>query len=225
MIDSLKKLNHPVFTTGDISNLTGKSREYTKVYLFNLIKRGLIGKIERGKYYLLGTSPYVIASRIVKDSYITLISAARIYNITTQIPNIIYVFSPIYHRPIKIIDNYKVKFIKVDKQIIYGYHKYNDIYVAEPEKLFIDDIYYHKSLFYDEELNEAINKNILDTEKIAEYIGRLKSEKIEKREYSILKDKLNLSEYKELLDIKELFDMIDKKSKLNKSKFRHKLNA
>ena len=219
MIDSLKKLNHPVFTTGDISNLTGKSREYTKVYLFNLIKRGLIGKIERGKYYLLGTSPYVIASRIVKDSYITLISAARIYNITTQIPNIIYVFSPIYHRPIKIIDNYKVKFIKVDKQIIYGYHKYNDIYVAEPEKLFIDDIYYHKSLFYDEELNWAINKNILDPEKIAEYLTRLKSEKIKKREYSILKSELNLSGYK------EIFEMIDKKSKLNKSKFKHKLHS
>ncbi len=192
IIKSLKELDHPVFTTEDISNLTGKSGDYTKVYLFGLIKKGAIGKIERGKYYLIGTSLYVIASRIIKGSYITLISAARIYNITIQMPNIIYVFSPTYHKPIKITDNYRVKFIKVNKQIIYGYQRYNDIYVAEPEKLFIDDIYYHKSLFYDEELKEAIDKNILNVNKIHEYISRLNSEKIKKREQFLLESRFNL---------------------------------
>lgn len=219
MIKKLKELDHPVFTTEDISNLTGKSGDYTKVYLFGLVKKKIIGKIERGKYYIISTSPYVIASRITKSSYITLISAAHIYNITTQIPNIIYVFSPTYHKPIKIIDNYKVKFIKVDKQIIYGYHKYNGVYLAEPEKLFIDDIYYHKSLFYDEELKEAIDKGILDINKIQEYIKRIKSERIREREYTILEARLDGHFVKRIADRRYV------KNLSNNSIIRHKKQA
>ncbi len=181
MARKLVELDMPVFTTEDISNLTGKDPKYVKVYLHYLVKRKKIEKIERGKYSLPSTSPYVIASRITKNSYIALISAARFHNITAQIPNIIYVFSLSYHRPLKISGNYLIKFIKVGRSIFYGYGEYNRAYVSDLEKIFIDDAYYHGSLFYTEELETALQREIFDVKKFMKYFEMLKNKRARKR--------------------------------------------
>jgi predicted transcriptional regulator of viral defense system len=175
MLRRLKELDMPVFTTRDISNLTGKKPQYTKVFLSYLVKKKKIEKIERGRYCLVGTSPYVIASRIAKDSYVALISAARFHNITTQLPNIIFVFSPDYRRTVRVKGNYRVKFIKVNRRIMYGYNEYNGAYVSDVEKIFVDDVYYHRSLSYTEELETALARNMLDAGKLRVYIKRLGS--------------------------------------------------
>ena len=96
LIKKLAELNMPVFTTKDVSIISGKSPAYTKVFLAGLVKRRAIEKVERGRYCLKGTSAYAIASRITKMSYVALISAARFHRITDQIPNTILVFSTEY---------------------------------------------------------------------------------------------------------------------------------
>ncbi len=180
LVRKLMELDMAVFTTRDVSALTGKAPEYTKVFLSYLVKRGIVEKVERGRYCLIGTSPYVIASRITKDSYIALISAARFHNITTQLPNTILVFSPVYHRPMSIKGNYRVRFIKVNNKVIYGYNEYNGAYVSDLEKIFVDDVYYHRTLYYTEELETVLTRGLLNAEKLKKYIKALGREDMEK---------------------------------------------
>ena len=181
MLARLKELDMPVFANRDISGLADKNPKYTKVFLYNLVKRGRIERVERGKYCLPDTSPYVIASRMTKGSYIALISAARFHNITTQLPNTILVFSPTYHRPMSIKSNYRVRFIKVSRKILYGYSEHNGVYGSDIEKIFVDDVYYHKSLSYTEELENAAARHLIDLHKLDSYIKRLDRKDIEER--------------------------------------------
>ncbi len=169
LIRTLANLDMPVFTTGDVASIAGKSRTYIRVYLANLTRRGAIEKIERGKYCLRDTSAYTIASRITENSYIALISAARFYNITTQLPNTILIFSTAYHRPMNVKGGYKVRFIKIGKKMLYGFSEHNGTYVSDIEKIFVDDVYYHRHLSYDEELETTIIRGILDKERLIEY--------------------------------------------------------
>ena len=188
MIKRLKELDMPVFTTGDIAGLTGKRPSYVKVFLRYLVRKGKMEKIERGRYCLVGTQPYVVASRITKGSYVALISAARFHNITTQLPTTILVFSPTYHRPLPIKGNYTARFIKVNRRILYGYNEYNSAYVSDIEKIFVDDVYYHKSLFYTEELESALARKILDIKRLKVYIKMLGSEEVTRKLHAGLRE-------------------------------------
>lgn len=188
MILRLRELDMPVFTTRDITSLTGKTPLYVKVFLAYLVKKGKIEKVERGRYCLLGTSPYVVASRVTTGSYVALISAARFHNITTQLPNTILVFSSVYHRPMLIKGNYRVRFIKVNRKILYGFSEYNGAYVSDVEKIFVDDVYYHKSLSYTEELETASARHMINREKMRDYIKTLGRADVAKRLHRNLKE-------------------------------------
>lgn len=179
LIKKLAELDMPVFTTKDVSIISGKSPAYTKVFLAGLVKRRAIEKVERGRYCLKGTSAYTIASRITKMSYVALISAARFHRITDQIPNTILVFSTDYHRPMRIKDGYSVRFIKVNSAVMYGFKEYNSAYVSEIEKIFVDDIYYHKRLTYDEELETVMARGVLDGARLFKYASMLKNRRCE----------------------------------------------
>lgn len=186
MARKLRELDMPVFATSDIANLIGKTPKYAKVFLAYLAKKGKVEKIERGKYCLPGTPPYVIASRITKSSYVALISAARFYNVTTQLPNTIYVFSLTYHRPMRIRGGYNVRFIKVGRGIFYGYGEYGSAYISDLEKIFVDDIYCHKSLFYTEELRTALRRGLLDKGKLARYVEEQRNKRTRGRLHDAL---------------------------------------
>ena len=179
LIKKLAELDMPVFTTKDVSIISGKSPAYTKVFLAGLVKRNVIEKVERGRYCLNGTPAYAIASRITKMSYVALISAARFHRITDQIPNTILVFSTDYHRPMRIKDGYSVRFIKVNSAVMYGFKEYNSAYVSEIEKIFVDDIYYHKRLTYDEELETVMARGVLDGARLFKYASMLKNRRCE----------------------------------------------
>ena len=179
LFKKLAELDMPVFTTKDVSIISGKSPAYTKVFLAGLVKRRAIEKVERGRYCLKGTSAYAIASRITKMSYVALISAARFHRITDQIPNAILVFSTDYHRPMRIKDGYSVRFIKVNSAVMYGFKEYNSAYVSEIEKIFVDDIYYHKRLTYDEELETVMARGVLDRARLFKYASMLKNRRCE----------------------------------------------
>jgi predicted transcriptional regulator of viral defense system len=177
LVKRLEELDMPVFTTRDAASIMNKGRPYTKVFLGQLVRRGAIEKVERGRYCLNGTSPYVIASRITDRSYIALKSAARFHNITTQLPKSIIVFSTKYHRRLRIKGGYTAEFVKVDKKIMYGFREYNGAYVSDIEKIFVDDVYYHRRFFYDEELETAVSRGMLDRARLLKYAGMLQNPK------------------------------------------------
>jgi predicted transcriptional regulator of viral defense system len=170
--DIISKLNGfgmPVFSLETLGNIMQKPIGYVRIYASRMYKKGIIDRIENGLYCLPGTDEYTIASRIIPYSYITSYAALNHYGLTSQTTTKLQVVSSKYHRPVKLA-NYEVNFIHVKKDFIYGYAiVYNGPSFAEPEKIFVDDLYLHKRQYYAEEFEEAIKRNKLDIPKFKDY--------------------------------------------------------
>ncbi|MCL4365420.1 hypothetical protein M1590_03810 [Candidatus Marsarchaeota archaeon] len=194
-LERLDELEIPVFSLETASSIIQKSKAYTRLYINRLCREGLVKAVERGKYCLPNTDDYTIASRIIPHSYISGYAALEHYKLTTQIPATIQVIAPKYHRPIKLAI-YKVKFSKVKKDFVYGYiAATNGPVFAEPEKIFIDDLYLHGRQYYSEEFTFAIERNRINIEKLKRYAILSKNKSLIK---SITKD---LKSYETDIDI------------------------
>ncbi len=168
-IEKLKELEVPVFSIATASNIIQKPVPYTRLYINRLYRGGAIKRIEHGRYCIPGTDEYTIASRIIPNSYITGYGALEHYDLTTQITTKLQVVSGRYHRRLKLA-NFTVEFSRVKKEFVYGYVTMsNGPVFAEPEKVFIDDLYLHGRQYYSEEFSYALSNNKLDFEKLKKY--------------------------------------------------------
>ncbi len=175
-LQKIRELRKPVFTLSDAAKITGKRREYIKVYLFRLKKRNIIKEIEGGKY-TVSFDPFVVASHLTFPSYISFLSAYSYYQITTQMPKIIYVVS---HKPKKTMnyENYIIQFIAFSPQHMFGYKREesgrNILFIAEKEKAIIDSLYLPRYCPLDETFT-ALQDTALDIAKLIHYAQRMDS--------------------------------------------------
>ena len=168
-IEKLEELEMPVISLETASGIIQKPTGYTRLFMNRLYKEGRIKMIERGKYCLPNTDEYTIASRIIPNSYITGYAALEHYKLTTQLTTKIRVIAPKYHRPIKLAVR-TVEFSKVKTDFIYGYAATaNGPLFAEPEKIFVDDLYLHGRQYYREEFAYAITRSRINIEKFEKY--------------------------------------------------------
>src|SRR5208337_4635739 len=130
LIDELSGLGKMVFTIGDASKLTGKPQ----AYLSRLLPTsGKIRRIERGKYYIDGADIYEIASNVVYPSYVSLFSAFRYYDLTTQEVARMSVLSVRRHGPLE-VGGMTIEFTSIAKRRLFGYAKHGNAFVATMEK-------------------------------------------------------------------------------------------
>ena len=169
-IDYLKSNRVSVFTINDAAKILKKSLKYTSERLSS-IKDVL--RVERGIYCLTGTSIYTVASAIISPSYVSLLSAYSFYNLTTQIPTEIQVMSS-YQHPSIYFDGYRIRFIRMARERMFGFSRIDGVMIADPEKAIIDSIYLN---IFIEETKEILQENHerLDSSKMIEYAYRSKS--------------------------------------------------
>ena len=168
--EALKNYKLQVFTINDAAKLTGKSNKYVSLFLS---KNKRFTKIIRGRYCIRNASIYAIASGIQAPSYISGISGLRYYNLITQMPNIIEVISVRQHKPLE-IQGYKIKFIKLSKECIFGYRKEDGAMIADPEKAIIDSLYLRLDYSYVSEAMESYLSSI-DDKKLIRYAMEMHS--------------------------------------------------
>ena len=152
-----------LFRLADASRIIGKSKQYASLFLSRdkEIRRAI-----KGLYYTKDATEYEVASAILNPSYVSLVSALRFYNLTEQIPNIIYVVSYKRHRPVLDLNGYRVEFVTVKKSVFYGYEKSDRATVATPEKAVMDMLYLNR---FTEYAYEAIEKRKIDRKKLLDY--------------------------------------------------------
>ncbi len=160
-----------VFTISDAADILGKSRQYAAKFMQG---RQGIGRIEKGRYYLEGASEDIIASHIAYPSYLSMVTAFRFYNLTTQLPIEKYVITTVQHRPL-VFNRYRIRFIKVSKRLLFGFEAINGTIVATPEKAFIDTLYIRKRAWYTEEFDNGLKKNVIDISRLKGYAVALGS--------------------------------------------------
>lgn len=168
--EMLLSYNMPVFTVNDAAKLIGKSKRYVSLFLS---KNRHFRRIERNKYSLKDADIYAIASNISFPSYISSISAFRYYNLITQMPNSIEVISAKQHKTIA-VDGYRIRFIKLSRDRVFGYSKEGGAMVADPEKAIVDSLYLQADYSYIKEAFESYKESI-DIKKLVRYCLSMKS--------------------------------------------------
>lgn len=199
--ESLENMQKTVFSVNDIAKIIGKPKKYASLVLHRLKKRNLILEIERNKYVLKKTNPYVIFSNLVFPSYLSFLTAFSYYNLSTQIAKNILIATTKSKKEIK-FENYNLKFIKLSKNRFFGYKREKTslgfIFIAEIEKAIIDSLFLIRYCPIDETYN-ALSKEIklIDIEKLIKYALKMKSKIVLKRLGYIL-EKKNINIYEKL---------------------------
>lgn len=185
-LEFVKEMKKPVFSINDACKITGKGKEYTRLFLFRMKKNGKIMEIERGKYGL-PANPFSVASNIIFPSYISFFSGLSYYGKTTQMPRIFFVAALESKKSIKLKD-YEVKFVKLKQNRFFGYKReeYGGkvVFAGEIEKVILDCLLLPKYCPIKETffaIENSINEKSLNINKLIEYTKKIKSSVLAKR--------------------------------------------
>ena len=144
----IRELGRPVFTTQELSAISGKSPS-SVVQSLNLLERdGLVLKIYRGIWADVGNkklSPYAVIPFLLptQRSYVSFISALHLHGIIEQIPQEINLASTAHTKRIKTRLGW-FSIHRIVPSFFKGFDWYKgrgDFLIAEPEKALVDCLY------------------------------------------------------------------------------------
>ncbi len=171
-------LQKPLIRLNDIARRE-KSRNYAKLLLYRLARRGRILRLARG-VYSASKDPFVIASNMYYPSYVSFLSASFRHGFTETIPSTIWVAAQKKHKPVEFA-GYMIEFALM--RHVWGYFREGlenePVFLAEVEKLMIDAFAKPKSMGSFYEIERVFeNCNGADIEKLKAYLKRTGSSKI-----------------------------------------------
>ena len=144
----IKKMGRPIFTTHELTALSGKSPSTVVQSLNHLVRHGLIMKIYRGVWAERGhraLSPFEIIPYLFPRQrvYVSFISALHLYGIVGQIPQVITLASTAHTSSIRTTAGvFSVHQIAPSFFDGFDWYKGDDHFlIAEPEKALIDSLY------------------------------------------------------------------------------------
>lgn len=140
LLERLKTMKTPVFTTNEIARISHLQKPSAIVTIKRMVDKNLIFRVAKG-IYSLQDDPILYASYIIPNSYISFNAALFIHRAIDQIPATIHVVTP--KRVKKKVDG--VCFIQLPKKLLFGFtsmqYRGYTIWVAEPEKAILDIAY------------------------------------------------------------------------------------
>jgi len=198
----IKKIKRPIFTTAELSDVSGKSLSTTVQALNYLQKQGVVFKVYRGVWAEITNKPLSPYSAIPflfpqGRAYVSFISALHLYDIIEQIPQVITLASNTHTRTIATkLGTFSAH--QITPSFFTGFNWYKnkgDFLIAEPEKALVDCLYlagYKKKQFAN--FPELHFPKTFSFKKAEEWIKRILSSKI--RSYALQKLKIIEKQYK-----------------------------
>jgi len=156
-LSAIKELNKRIFTTGQLSTISGRSLSAVTQSLNSLTNDGIISKIYRGIWAREGAGaigsydiiPYLFPKH---RAYVSFISALHLHGIIEQIPQVTTLASTAHGRIISTkVGVFRVHRINPSFFAGFDWYKENGSFlIAEPEKALVDSLYlsaYKKKYF------------------------------------------------------------------------------
>ena len=201
-VEAIKSLEkYVMFDLNTFRHVIGEKSSYARLLLHRMKKNGHVFQIQKNRYTLY-KDPFLIASRIVWPSYISLWSALRYYNLTEQIPHDIWVVTSRKTRRKMIkYSNANIIFIYTKPKYFFGFKKIIsnnfEIFIAEPEKVLIDSMLFRKISF--SEIASVIknNRKDLNIKKLVGFAVKIENKALIKR-LGYLLEKLGMDYYPRL---------------------------
>jgi len=169
LIQELLSLNKPYFSLADLEKVLAQRRPSLYVTLNRLAKSGVLVRLRRGVYQVALKAPDLprIANQLVYPSYLSFESALSRYGILSQIPYAV-TFATSQRSRRLVLGDTTVEFRQLKGELFFGYGLTGGLYVAEPEKALLDQLYMASrglaSLAWDE-----LTLSMLDWERLRAY--------------------------------------------------------
>ena len=140
ILEQLRKKKTPVFTTNEIARISHLKKSCVIVSIKRMVDKGLLFRVAKG-IYALDQDPFLYASYIIPNSYISFNAALYLHKAIDQIPSKIHVVVP--RRVRKKVEG--VTFISLPKKAFFGFetvdYRSYSLWVADKEKALIDIAY------------------------------------------------------------------------------------
>ena len=142
LVQDLLSLNKPYFSLADLEKVLGQRRPSLYVTLNRLTRSGVLVRLRRGVYQVILKAPDIprIANQLVYPSYLSFESALSRYGILSQIPYVVTFATSQRSRRLLLGDT-TVEFRQLKADLFFGYRVTGGLYVAEPEKALLDQLY------------------------------------------------------------------------------------
>ena len=186
LINSLAKKGNTL-TFEDALKVSNLPRESLRVILLRLEKRGIIERIEKGKYLIipLGAEKgkytlheFVIGSTLIEPCSIAYWSALNYYGLTEQIPATVFLQTTVRkkNQDIKVF-GVKYQIVKIKEEKMFGIRKEwieeTQITITDKEKTMIDCLDKPQYCGGIIEVAKALKNNKFDRKKLENYAQRI----------------------------------------------------
>lgn len=221
LVTELSQSKKPVFSLSEASEILRTDNRHVKKLLHDLVKKGWLKRIEKGKYFLIpltadSTKPYtenqfLIAAKLIDPYYIGFWSMLHYYGYTEQLINTVFVVSPKRKKNLFLLGvNYK--FVKTTSKKMFGLTEAEidsmPLKVSDKEKTLLDCLDHPE---YCGGINEVVKgiwnaRNEIDFVKILNYAKKIRNSAVSKR----LGYLLEILELDKKIDLKVLKKTIGK---------------
>ncbi len=143
LLKILQKVNKPFYTIADLEKVTNLPRHSLYVALKRWATTGIVEKVAQGIYIPMGMTISVenIAAQIYIPNYLSFESSLAKYGILNLIPYTI-TFATTRKTRKYTFQKREVEFRQIAPKLFFGFELKNGIYIASPEKAFLDQVYF-----------------------------------------------------------------------------------
>ena len=174
--NDIKKINKLYFTYQDVAKILSISEDSARVLCTRYVKQKYLIRLKRNFYILkerwdsiTPNQRFKLANVLQVPSYISLMTALSFYEYTTQVQQKFIESISLYRTFTKDIEGVVFNYSKIKNDFYFGFSKKDDIFIASPEKAFIDSLYLSYlgkynldvSSLYLEKINKEVCENIL----------------------------------------------------------------
>jgi len=169
LIRTLERLNKPFYSIADLEKITGLSRESLYVKLRRLVNSGILERIVPGVYRLFTSrvSAEKIAAALYMPNYLSIESSLSRYGVLNLVPYTITFATTRKTKRITLLGR-DIEYRQIKKELFWGYEMKGGIYVAKPEKAFLDLVYLASKGIASLDLDELDTKK-LSSKKVKEF--------------------------------------------------------
>ncbi|HAJ32984.1 MAG TPA: hypothetical protein DCK79_06390 [Candidatus Atribacteria bacterium] len=146
--NDIKKINKLYFTYQDVAKILSISEDSARVLCSRYVKQKYLIRLKRNFYILkerwgsiTPNQRFELANILQVPSYISLMTALSFYECTTQVQQKFIESISLYRTFTKGIEGIIFNYSKIKDDYYFGFSKKNNIFIASPEKAFIDSLY------------------------------------------------------------------------------------
>lgn len=166
LLKIFQRMNKSFYTIADLEKITGLSRNTLYIALERWKTQAFIDRVGQGIYLPIGitTSVENIASQLYIPNYLSFESALAKYGILNLIPYTI-TFATTRKTRKYTLRKQEIEFRQITPKLFFGFEMKNGIYIASPEKAFLDEVYFvtrgRATLDFDEVDIEKLSRKTL----------------------------------------------------------------